>query len=34
MLSRTVRKVRKLVKRDELLRKAMEIVINKPRSLF
>jgi DNA primase large subunit len=30
MLSRTVRKVRKLVKRDELLRKAMEIVINKP----
>jgi len=30
MLSRTVRRVRKLVKRDELLRKAMEIVINKP----
>ena len=30
MLSRTVRKVRKLVKRDELLRKAMEIVINAP----
>jgi hypothetical protein len=30
MLSRVVRKVRKLVKRDELLRSAMEIVINKP----
>jgi len=30
MLGRAVRRVRKLVKRDELLRKAMEIVINKP----
>jgi delta-aminolevulinic acid dehydratase/porphobilinogen synthase len=30
MLARVVRKVRKLVKRDELLRGAMEIVINKP----
>jgi hypothetical protein len=30
MLMRTMRKVRKLVKRDELLRSAMEIVINKP----
>ena len=30
MLDRAVRRVRKLVKRDELLRKAMEIVINVP----
>jgi hypothetical protein len=30
MLARTVRKVRKLVKRDELLRGAMAIVINAP----
>jgi hypothetical protein len=30
MLSRAVSKVHKLVKRDELLRGAMEIVINKP----
>jgi len=30
MLGRAVRRVRKLVKRDELLRGAMEIVINKP----
>ena len=30
MLGRAVRRVRKLVKRDELLRKAMEIVINVP----
>jgi hypothetical protein len=30
MLGRAVRRVRKLVKRDELLRKAMEIVINAP----
>lgn len=30
MLMRAMRKVRKLVKRDELLRGAMEIVINKP----
>ena len=30
MLSRAVSKVRKLVKRDELLRSAMEIVINAP----
>jgi hypothetical protein len=30
MLMRTMRKVRKLVKRDELLRGAMAIVINAP----
>jgi hypothetical protein len=30
MLGRAIRRVRKIVKRDELLRKAMEIVINAP----